>query len=59
MREPDAQGRPRGKSEVYLTQKWLGIVKGGGCISSRIGNISSAVWNEMLFLKGTRPYLFE
>lgn len=24
MREPEAQGMLRGKSEVYLTQKWLG-----------------------------------
>ena len=36
MREPEAQGMPRRKSEVYLTQKWLGRVKDGGCKSFRI-----------------------
>ena len=35
MREPEAQGMPRRKSEVYLTQKWLGRVKDGGCKSFR------------------------
>ena len=59
MREPEAQGMLRGKSEVYLTQKWLGRVKQGGCRSSRIWYMSGAVWNEILFLKGIRPYLFE
>lgn len=52
MREPEAQGMPRRKSEVYLTQKWLGRVKDGGCKSFRIWCMSGVCGMRFCSLRG-------